>query len=224
MRFQLSTEFIQRCITGLIIGIGFWATLVYFPPICFSLVLLLILLLIIIFEWSVFFSIGKPTFWALLPIYLIIPFGLLISLNHSPLYHELLYILFILVFSFDTGSYITGSLCGRTALCTAISPKKTWEGAVGGYIFGYLGLLFITIEQGYKPAWSLMLHVTLATCTLALLGDLFESYLKRRARIKHSGSFLPGHGGLLDRFDGIIFAVFFFYFFKETLISLILKK
>src|SRR5579859_4362485 len=150
MHFQLSTEFIQRFITSIALGGGFWIVLCYFPPICFSLLLLLILLLIIIFEWTHFFPISKPTFWALMPIYLIIPFGLLISLNHTPAYHNLLFILFMLVFGFDTGGYIIGNMTGKTPLLTAISPKKTWEGAVGGYVFAYLGAFFIIVEQGYK--------------------------------------------------------------------------
>src|SRR5437667_108907 len=153
MHFQPSIEFVQRFITGIALGIGFWIVFCYFPPVCFSLVLLLILLLIIIFEWTHLFPVSAPTFWALLPFYLIIPFGLLISLNHSVMYHDLLFILFI----------------------------------------------------------------------LALLGDLFESFLKRRVHLKDSGNFLPGHGGLLDRFDGIIFAVFFFYFFKDMLSSLLIN-
>lgn len=224
MRFQLSTEFIQRFITGIVLGVGFWITLVYLEPMCFSLLLLLILVLIIIFEWTAFFPIAKPTFWTLMPLYLIIPFGMLISLNHNPIYHDLLYILFILVFSFDTGSYITGSTMGKTPIWQSVSPKKTWEGVLGGYFFAYLGFIFIAIEQGYHPQWALMVIITTITCTLALSGDLFESYLKRHARLKHSGTILPGHGGLLDRFDGIIFAVFFFYFFKDTLVTLLLQS
>lgn len=219
MLFLATTELIKRSITGLILGIGFWVIFIYCPPICFSLLLLLILLLIIIFEWTLFFPISRPTFWALLPLYLIIPFGMLIALNHSQLYRELLFILFILIFSFDTGSYITGSLIGKTPLLEKISPKKTWEGVAGGYICALLGFIFIIFEQQYKVSALYVIIVTLATCTLGLMGDLFESMLKRRIRIKHSGNFLPGHGGLLDRFDGIIFATFFFYFFKDLLIS-----
>ena len=189
MHFQPSIEFVQRFITGIALGIGFWIVFCYFPPVCFSLVLLLILLLIIIFEWTHLFPVSAPTFWALLPFYLIIPFGLLISLNHSVMYHDLLFILFIVVFSFDTGSYIVGNLVGKTPILIAISPKKTWEGALGGYIFAYLGALFIIVEQGYKvPSLLLLAIITFVTCILALLGDLFESFLKRRVHLKDSGN------------------------------------
>lgn len=222
MPFHLSTEFIQRFITGIALGLGFWIVFCYFPPICFSLLLLLILLLIIIFEWTRFFSIETPPFWILMALYLVIPFGMLIALNHSPNYHNLLFILFMLVFGFDTGSYIMGNLAGKRLIASSISPKKTWEGAIGGFIFAYLGALFIIIEQKYRiPSVLFLGVVTLITCTCALLGDLFESFLKRRVHLKNSGTLLPGHGGLLDRFDGIIFAVFFFYFFKDKLAILI---
>src|SRR5271168_2198763 len=122
MRLPLSTEFITRLITGIVLGLGFWGVYFYLPPIFFSLILLLILFFIITHEWTRFFSINKPLFWLLMPPYLIIPFGLLIFLNHSPVYHELLLILFIIVFSFDTGSYIAGSLIGKHHIWQTISP------------------------------------------------------------------------------------------------------
>jgi phosphatidate cytidylyltransferase len=223
MRFQLSTEFIQRLVTSLALGAGYWIVLCYCPLICFSLVLVLIVVLIIVFEWTQLFSVFQPPFWALMPVYLIVPFGLLISLNHSPVYHELLFILFIVVFSFDTGSYLVGSVVGKTPICRSISPKKTWEGLIGGYCFAFAGFVLIVFEQGYKAPFLFMGFVTFMTCTLALIGDLFESYLKRRAGIKDSGALLPGHGGFLDRFDGIIFAVFFFYLFKDILVSMLIS-
>jgi phosphatidate cytidylyltransferase len=223
MHFLRSTEFIRRFVTGFALGLGFWIVLCYLPPLCFSLVLLLILVLIIIFEWTHFFPISAPTFWILMPIYLIIPFGFLISLNHTEPYRDLLFILFIVVFSFDTGSYLTGLTFGKTPICRSISPKKTWEGALGGCVFACIGLLYIVWEQGYIISWYL-LFVTIVTCSLALLGDFFESFLKRRAQLKDSGTLLPGHGGFLDRFDGIIFAVFFFYWFKDLLIRLLISS
>jgi phosphatidate cytidylyltransferase len=223
MRLPVSTEFITRLITGVALGLGFWGIYFYLPPLFFSLILVGILLLIIVCEWTRFFPINTPIFWILLPPYLLLPFGLLIALNHDPLYHELLLILFILVFSFDTGSYITGTLLGKHHICRSISPKKTWEGMLGGYIFACLGFVLIIFERDYTTSWWLMGALTLIVCILALLGDLFESWLKRRAQLKDSGTILPGHGGFLDRFDGLLFAVFFFYFCRNYLVSLLIK-
>jgi phosphatidate cytidylyltransferase len=224
MRLQLSTEFINRLITGIALGIGFWGIYFYLPPFFFSLILLFILLLIIVYEWTLFFPIETPLFWVLMPPYLILPFMLLIKLNHDPAYHELLLILFVLVFSFDTGSYITGTLLGKHHICRSISPKKTWEGLLGGYIFACLGFLLIIFERGYQTPWWLIGIFTLVVCLLSLLGDLFESWLKRRAQLKDSGTFLPGHGGFLDRFDGILFAACFFYLCKDYLIALVVNN
>lgn len=223
MRLQLSTEFIKRLITGVSLGIGFWGIYFYLPPLFFSLILCLILLLIIICEWTRFFPVTAPLFWLLMPPYLILPFIMLIKLNHDPMYHELLLILFILVFSFDTGSYITGTLLGKHHICRSISPKKTWEGMLGGYIFACLGFILIIFERKYTIFWMNIGLFTLIVCTLSLLGDLFESWLKRRAHLKDSGTLLPGHGGFLDRFDGILFAVFFFYFGRDYILNLFIK-
>lgn len=223
MHLPVWTEFFKRLFTGTFLGLGFWAIYFYLPPIYFSLILLTILLLIIVYEWTRFFPINTPLFWILMPPYLILPFSLLIILNHSPIYHELLLILFILVFSFDTGSYITGNFVGKHPICKSISPKKTWEGMFGGYIFACLGFALIIYERNYNTPWWLVALFTLILCLLSLAGDLFESWLKRRAQLKDSGTLLPGHGGFLDRFDGILFAAFFFYLCKDYLLRLLIK-
>ena len=223
MHLPVSTNFLIRLATSIILGFGFWAIYFYLPPIVFSLILLGILLLIIIYEWTRFFPVNTPLFWLLMPPYLILPFALLIILNHNPAYHELLLILFILVFSFDTGSYIVGNLIGKHHIWQSVSPKKTWEGMLGGYIFALLGFIFIIWEQEYHTPWWLVTPFTLVICLLSLAGDLFESWLKRRARLKDSGTMLPGHGGFLDRFDGILFASFFFYLCKDYLLRILIK-
>jgi len=219
MHLLRSTELITRLITGIVLGLGFWGIYFYLPPIFFSIVLVFILLMIIVYEWTRFFSIHTITFWFLMPLYLILPFTLLILLNHDPLYRDLVLILFVIVFSFDTGSYIAGNLLGKHPLCESISPKKTWEGAFGGYFFACIGFTLLVFERGYSLSWIFIAPFTLIICTLALIGDLFESWLKRHARLKDSGGFLPGHGGFLDRFDGILFAVFLFYLAKSYLIK-----
>ncbi len=214
--------FIKRVTTSIFLGLCFWLSFIYLPPIAFSGVLLGILLTIIIFEWKRLFDISKPIFWLTMPLYPILPFVLLIILNHSPDYRLLLFVLFILVSSHDTGSYIIGTLFGKHKICPKISPRKSWEGFIGGYIFACIGLSLVLWELEKFKSWSVIASFTFIVCTLSLVGDLFESWLKRRAHIKDTGNFLPGHGGFLDRFDGILFATFFFYFFRDYLIAVFL--
>ena len=101
----------------------------------------------------------------------------------------------------DIGAYFTGRLVGGPKLAPVISPNKTWAGLVGGVA---LATAFAWVLQWQ---FGLALRLTLATPVLALLavgGDLFESWLKRRAGIKDSGNLFPGHGGVLDRLDGLV--------------------
>lgn len=215
------TEFIKRLITSFFLGGIFWLSFVYMPPIFFSFILLAILMVIIRFEWHHFFSAHQLSHWFMMPLYPILPFVLLIVMNQDPLYHDLLLELFLIVASADTGAYIIGSAFGKHKIAPSISPNKSWEGFAGGYVFATTALLFLILYEQNRivPLW-IMLGFTLIICTLALLGDLFESWLKRRAGIKNSGNILPGHGGFLDRFDGIMFAVIFFYIFKDKLVLL----
>jgi phosphatidate cytidylyltransferase len=216
------TELIKRLITSIILGTIFWFAFIMLSPIYFSLILIGILCFIIFFEWRTLFNITGLSYWLILPLYPILPFALLIYLNQHPMYHALLLDLFILVASFDTGSYIGGTLFGKHPIIPKISPKKTWEGVLCGYIFATIGfILLIRYEQGKLLPWHFMLGFSAVICLLSFLGDLFESWLKRRAQVKHSGNSLPGHGGFLDRFDGIMFAVFFFYIFKNQLVPLL---
>lgn len=211
-------EFIKRVLTSLALGSIFWISFIYLPSIYFSLILLGILGVMIMFECCKIIPSGRFSFWLFIFLYPILPFALLIYMNQHPLYHDLLLELFLLVASYDTGSYIVGSLIGRHKIVPHISPQKTWEGAFGGFVFAVIGLsLLVLYEQGKILSWWFILGFTFIICVLAFLGDLFESWLKRRAHIKHSGTWLPGHGGFLDRFDGIMFAVFFFFLFRESL-------
>lgn len=215
------TEVVKRVVTSCVLGLGFWTSFIYLPPIFFSLILVGILLIILICEWSRFFLIKQPLFWLLIPFYIVLPFALLIYMNQHPLYHTILLELFLIVASFDTGSYIVGKLIGRHKIAPHISPGKTWEGVVGGYLFAVTGLSFLIIyEQGKLISLWILIGFSLVVCVTAFLGDLFESWLKRRANIKNSGSILPGHGGFLDRFDGIMFTTLFFYLFRDYLVVL----
>jgi phosphatidate cytidylyltransferase len=113
----------------------------------------------------------------------------------------------------DTMAYMVGSLIGKRPL-SKISPKKTWEGTLGGII---LAILISLIYSNFKTEVIWIVMITLIASISGTLGDLFQSKLKRMADVKDSGSFMPGHGGFLDRFDSLLFAVpavwVYLYFF-----------
>jgi phosphatidate cytidylyltransferase len=207
----------KRIITGLALGALFWTSFIYLPPFIFSCILGAIFIQIILFEWIRLFDATSFSFWLVMPLYPMLPFALLIALNHMPPYRDLLLYLFVMVSALDTGSYIVGNLIGRHKIVPRISPGKTWEGFAGGYVASCIGMAVILYEQKTSMNWAFIAGFSLIICILALCGDLFESYLKRRAGVKDSGAILPGHGGFLDRFDGILFAVVIFFIFREPL-------
>jgi phosphatidate cytidylyltransferase len=209
-----------RAITGLALGLLFFLAFLYLPPFYFSLVLIGILLQVMLFEWGTLFSSRKLLFWLLMPFYPVLPFALLILLNQHPLYHSLLLLLFVIVSSHDTGSYLAGSLFGKRKIAPSISPGKTWEGFLGGYLIALVAVYGVLWACSSLQPLSFMAPFALFVCLLSLMGDLFESWLKRRAGVKDAGDILPGHGGFLDRFDGILFAVFFFYLARTYLITI----
>lgn len=111
----------------------------------------------------------------------------------------------------DTMAYLVGSFIGKTPL-TKISPKKTWEGTIGGAILcivaiGFLYPMLVHNVTGIEIASKHWFIIPALCAIFGTLGDLFESKLKRMANVKDSGSFMPGHGGFLDRFDSLLFAV-----------------
>jgi len=107
----------------------------------------------------------------------------------------------------DTMAYLVGSMIGKTPL-SKVSPKKTWEGTVGGAILCILTIALVGANLDItKNIGALHLAMIAVLCAfLGTIGDLFESSLKRKAGVKDSGSFMPGHGGFLDRFDSLLFA------------------
>ncbi|RYZ19895.1 MAG: phosphatidate cytidylyltransferase [Chitinophagaceae bacterium] len=104
----------------------------------------------------------------------------------------------------DTMAYIVGSLIGKTPL-SPISPKKTWEGTVGGALLAVVVMTLLAVWVGF-PQWYHAAAISAIAAVSGTIGDLFESKLKRTAGVKDSGSFMPGHGGFLDRFDSLLFA------------------
>lgn len=144
-------------------------------------------------------------------LYISLSWGLLIDLYNeisSPKFSNSSWLLPMLIIATiwinDTMAYIVGSFIGKTPF-SSISPKKTWEGTVGGAI---LAVLVVTVIAVYWLTLDLvqMIIITITASVMGTLGDLFESKLKRMAGVKDSGSFMPGHGGFLDRFDSLLLA------------------
>jgi phosphatidate cytidylyltransferase len=148
-------------------------------------------------------------------LYVAFPASLLVATRNLSDGLTWLLLIFFVTWGTDTVAYIAGRLWGRTKLAPAISPKKTVEGAIGGVIGGILpAAIFLGLSGKYSP---LAMVAVAAGPLLAILGDLVESGLKRMFRVKDSHiigfDILPGHGGVLDRVDGLILVTTFTYFF-----------
>lgn len=139
--------------------------------------------------------------------------GHLILIRSLPEGIYLVFLVFLVTWANDTGAFLIGSPWGRTPLAPRISPKKTWEGVIGGSI--------ASVAAAFAcRAWFLesltavdALLIAVVVSVAAPLGDLCESLLKRSAGIKDSGAIIPGHGGILDRVDSLIFTAPAFYYY-----------
>jgi phosphatidate cytidylyltransferase len=111
----------------------------------------------------------------------------------------------LLIWIYDSGAYIVGSLCGKHKLFERISPKKTWEGLAGGSVF-CLASAFLISDYFQHLSLFQWLIISILTIVTGTYGDLFKSILKRNVGFKDSGNVMPGHGGMLDRLDSFIFS------------------
>ena len=152
-------------------------------------------------------------------IYVGLPFALLnLSVYADGQYnYQIIIGILLLLWASDTGGYIAGVLFGRHKLFERVSPKKSWEGMVGSFILAIiiatlLGKYFVTMT------WFQWYIVAVIMVVAGTYGDLVESLFKRSIEIKDSGSSLPGHGGFLDRFDGLLISIPFIVFLLKVFI------
>lgn len=124
-------------------------------------------------------------------------------------FHYILGII-LLIWASDVGAYLVGSLIGKHKLFERISPGKTWEGTVGAFILN-IGCAFIIANWFPELALKHWIVISILVSVFGTLGDLVESMFKRQAGIKDSGKIMPGHGGILDRFDSLLFVSPFVY-------------
>ncbi|MDO5636691.1 MAG: phosphatidate cytidylyltransferase [Myroides sp.] len=130
----------------------------------------------------------------------------------------LLLSIFIMIWCNDTFAYICGRLLGKHKLYEKISPKKTIEGFIGGLLFTQLAAFIIYKTSSLQISLIAWLLIALGISVLGTVGDLIESKYKRQAGVKDSGNIMPGHGGILDRFDSILFAAPFLFLIYKILI------
>jgi phosphatidate cytidylyltransferase len=158
------------------------------------------------------------------PVYSLIYIGLPFYLLNANFFQQghyepwLLMSIFICIWLSDTGAYLIGSWLGRTPLFKRVSPNKTWEGTIGGLFVVLLGV-YIMHQIQLFPEMTLMqwLGFGLTIFVSGTIGDLYESSIKRKFKIKDSGNLLPGHGGFLDRFDSFIFTIPFIILYLELI-------
>lgn len=154
-------------------------------------------------------------------VYIVLPCASLIWLrNLSLVGFSITLLLIAIITATDTGAYFIGRRFGRHKLSPVISPNKTWEGLGGGIIAAIVSAGLISSCVAIPHPIFMSVGVAPILAILGQTGDLFESSLKRRAGVKDSGSLLPGHGGMLDRFDGYMFTTpvfaLFIYFIQRA--------
>ena len=125
-----------------------------------------------------------------------------------------IYLIFIIAFGTDTFAYISGNMFGKKKLCPTISPNKTVEGFIGGILGSVFLVITYSLYFKIKPVWSVVLLSVLSSI-LSQLEDLAASRIKRITKIKDFGNIMPGHGGVLDRFDSIIFTAPVIYYYTK---------
>ena len=157
---------------------------------------------------------GNWAFTMLSQLYVALPFALLnvLAFHNDPAassvsYNPMLPLsVFVFIWLSDTGAYCVGSLIGKHRLFERISPKKSWEGSVGGGVFAMAASLVFAHYFPFLHEWE-WIGLALTVVVFGTWGDLTESLMKRQLGIKDSGNILPGHGGMLDRFDSALMAI-----------------
>ncbi len=153
-------------------------------------------------------------------LYIAVPFGLLnfLYLSSSNIFYILLLSYFVLLWINDTFAYLFGMTFGKHRLFERISPKKSWEGSIGGGLTTILAAWIFSRFEVSIPFihWAVIAAIIVVTGTL---GDLVESMMKRSLQIKDSGNILPGHGGILDRFDAVLISAPIVFVYVELFVK-----
>ncbi|HEY7092952.1 MAG TPA: phosphatidate cytidylyltransferase [Ktedonobacterales bacterium] len=193
-------------------------------------------LMVIAFVWLLIVrpaNAGAVIDWALtvaIPFYLAWPLALLVLMRGGGIGLQSrgfwwLLVLLLTIWANDAADYLTGHYFGKTKLAPKVSPAKTWEGFAGGLVMSVISVFVVTFVADLVLAPASQLHLPwyhalalgVLICVFGTIGDLAESLLKRGAKVKDSGAIFPGHGGVLDRADSLLFAAIVVYFYAAAL-------
>tara|TARA_B110000046_G_scaffold25332_3_gene24861 strand:+ start:51882 stop:52718 length:837 start_codon:yes stop_codon:yes gene_type:complete len=229
--FFKASEVKPQSLVGILGGLGFFlaSAVAFRTDLTFNTLFLIVPLIFIVFVFvfELFRNSKDPIanigYTILGIIYIAVPFTLLHQISYYTNFqfgdtynYDVLIGYFFILWANDTGAYMVGRKFGKTKLFERISPKKTWEGSLGGVFFGLLfGYINAQLFDGLDTiTWMIL---ALIVVVFGSLGDLVESLFKRSLGIKDSGKILPGHGGVLDRFDGIFISAPMVYAFLKIL-------
>lgn len=146
-------------------------------------------------------------------LYVGIPLSTVVSARSLPSGAFLVLFLAVVTWASDSAAYYAGTLWGKHPLMPSISPKKTYEGLLGGLVGAVAAALLAQLWFASELSWIDAVALGILLTLTGLVGDLFESAIKRRAGVKDSGGILPGHGGMLDRIDSLLFTAPTFYYY-----------
>lgn len=210
-RFDINWE-VSSFVGTLVYGIAIASSLNWIPMWTLMFIPCVIFLLVLIELWR---KTDKPINNMAINVfgifYLVFPFTFITLLANAPsAQFPLILGMFILIWTNDSFAYLSGRFLGKHKMFERVSPKKTWEGTIGGALFTVVAAVLIA----YLSDSDMMFWVVSAVIIspLAIVGDLLESLMKRDLQIKDSGTILPGHGGILDRFDATLFVAPFYFF------------
>lgn len=176
--------------------------------------ILLTVIPIVFFNKKKSYDINDALFMLGTIMFLGISFNHLVNIRVGSLYN-FIYLVLITTMT-DTFAYFTGRLIGKHKMCPSVSPNKTWEGFIGGLVFGtIISVVFYVCAFDFTGSVFLLVLVSMLLSVVGQLGDLVFSSIKRHYKIKDYGNIMPGHGGVLDRLDSLLFVILVFTYLSK---------
>ncbi|MCX7695618.1 MAG: phosphatidate cytidylyltransferase [Caloramator sp.] len=186
-------------------------------------IILIYVLLLLSMAYPIFnkqYSVVSSAFTVVGYIYIISFFNLLVKINEFKNGNKLIWMVFLIAWCCDTFAYFTGMFLGKKKLCPDVSPKKTVEGSIGGILGSIIGLIIWKIfNNNIDISYMHLIVLGIIGAIVSQIGDLSASLIKRHVGIKDYGNIMPGHGGILDRFDSILYVIPVVYYYIAIILG-----